>query len=808
MSFDMFSWQEKDFKNLCDETKERIQFIKGKDLQSPYHIFNTFQEYLQESGVIKFVIAKPNLDIVSPLLPFVEAIIEDRLKKPSDHKLAQSIVKDITKSETLASIVADVSTKLSGNSLILTERGNDLMVRLEKAASQSPSTFLFYGYPIYDSFSKELVHLLLSGKLDNDFPFLEKTTYYFLCDSDENSDLYADVLRYNHIDLEFKNPDAADMNEIINEIIPELALQPLDTEKLYRISGGRLSVIEILARHLNFNHLETSQSVAPDKLINMTLDCRFANMGMTGNLLKDTLKIAAAIGSSFSIPLLKEVLDSKANCDMLLKRSKEEFLTKGDTAYGEFYYREIWGYFYNYGLKENFQEISSAIAEAIYCFSPHDYLARAYHLENAGQLMLACELYIYSYNTVIQEGFKHSEELAAKINSLACKCGLESYWNALTSYYASIEKLDYANAFDILEYSPAPPTIRLLLLKEYLLSLSMYRFGETYEQQQSALVTLEQVTARAKEIEEGFWCDCMTILLTFYINLNGDLRQAQIINKELTYYYTEKGYSPFAKKGIHALERKWNAIFSVERAVYKTQSSVDFFRDSVFSSQYIMALNNHAANLMVLYRLDEAQKFLVEALDFIHTYKNIAVNKIYILNNFFVCKVLNRGVTPREAYEKLYHEFSCFSSGDWKFIVEMNCAIFLALEGELFNSLDILTRLEEECNLLKDDYFLYYLRANIAAIQYLLGNTKKAVDLMRNSCMTPPLLCKESEKKYLYQRTDFWIHIMESENITDPLEFDEYLLRNSTEKDQPLEKRWGFIGRGFLYSDIQFWSEP
>ena len=56
---------------------------------------------------------------------------------------------------------------------------------------------------------------------------------------------------------------------------------------------------------------------------------------------------------------------------------------------------------------------------------------------------------------------------------------------------------------------------------------------------------------------------------------------------------------------------------------------------------------------------------------------------------------------------------------------------------------------------------------------------------------------------YMEERSKRWISTMESVEIKDPKTFDTYLLDRHPPKTQ-----WAFVGRGFLYSDIQFWSEP
>lgn len=141
-------------------------------------------------------------------------------------------------------------------------------------------------------------------------------------------------------------------------------------------------------------------------------------------------------------------------------------------------------------------------------------------------------------------------------------------------------------------------------------------------------------------------------LLSLLVNSNGDIYAAKRICKELMYYYTQKNYAPFAQKGLYALERKWSALYSVEIAAPKTEESVLYFRNGLYPSQYLMALNNHAANLIVLGNYAEAMKYLNEAIGALQRFQAVRVNWMYLLSNYCLCTVLSETLSPADAYKK------------------------------------------------------------------------------------------------------------------------------------------------------------
>lgn len=798
----IFSWQENDYERLCEAfmTDSKILFIHGRDFESPYHVLTSFYTQLSEKGHVLFEINMGSPYLSHPFLPFAQAANRVLRRKQASKPLLPSIVKDITQSDTAAAIVENIVNERHF-SVALNQYETELLVQLECAANGDTPVFSFHGYPLFDTNSQNLAVLLVSGLLNDDFPFLKNTKFLFVCEAEDSSIAFQRIKQMEHMDIFLSDPHQEDMEEILAEISPELCLLPEEREKLFYLSGGRLSVIDILSRYLASKG-QTAIDGSAQEVVDATLADRISHMGELGATLESVLEFAANIGSTFYIPLLKQVVDA-TTCDLALRKSDQEFFTKCGQDSGKFVCREIWDFFYACPDENRKREIAYALERAIYYFDPYDYLTRAHYLEQAEDIRDACELYFFAYNTIIQEGLVPESDLENRIIALSMQCGLNNYWNSLLQVYEAMNSLDYKSCVDILDNMDGLLTTRLLLLNEYLTGLCLHRLGNTLDHQREAMLSIQTATECARNIEEGIWCDCQMTLLSLLVNSNGDIYAARRICKELTYYYTQKNYAPFAQKGLHALERKWSALYSVERATPKTEDSVLFFRNEFYPSQYLMALNNHAANLIVLGNYTEAMKYLNEAIGALQKFQAVRVNRMYLLSNYCLCAVLSEALSPADAYKKLLPIVDQREFGDWTIIFQMNCAIYMALSGEIDQAEENLRTLEKVSLELCDDYYLFYIYANLAAVLYLQGRRTEAVSLLRENCSKPPLLFKATEKTYLEERSKQWISAMESVDIKDPEAFDMYLLDRHPPKTQ-----WAFIGRGFLYSDIQFWSEP
>ena len=802
MESSMFSWQRKDFLKLQEIFFEssKLLFIHSKDFESPYHVLHIFLSGLSSQGWMPLYLQPNPLPLSYPFLPFTRAINQAVSNTNKEHHLLPNLIRDFTQSETIASIIENLINNRH-RSVILHNKENELFSLIEYATCGYKPIFVFQDYPLFDSASQNLAGLLFSNQIDYDFPFLKEAKYLLLCEENSDDKLNKKIGLIEHIDIHLSSPTLSNAQEIVKEIAPQLSLTKFEGEKVFLLSGGRLSSIEILLRYLSINRQTDLDDIHSD-VVQSVIEDRLTKMGKMQNELKSLLSLAANIGNSFSIPLLSRAAGT-SNFELLLKKGSEEYLTKREKDMGSFIFREIWYYFYSNINFEQRREIAVNLERAVYYFNPHDYLSRGKYFEIAGQTQEACEMYIYEYHAMFLENIVPENELTDHILYLCEKCGLTGFWSAFQQAHKAFQELRFNECVICLEEMDYPPTLRLLLLKEYLTGISLHKLGKSSDHHEAALNILHSLSQHARPVEEGLWCDCQTNLLSLYVNIGGNINAAKKICRELTYYYTGKSFSPFAQKGLHALERKWSAIYSAERAVIKTMQSVKYFRASRYPAQYLMALNNHAANLIVLGHFHEAQNFLNEATSVLCRVPSLSVNRIYILSNYCLCGVLTRKITAQSACDMLKPIIEGNCSCDWTFIVQLNFSIYKALTGNISEAAHILQRLVHRSIEIKDDYYEFYAYANLASVQFLQGNREEAIEILKNKCMFAPSLCKPTEKQYIEERTTQWISAMQSMDLKTPNDFDNYLLDK-----HPANTQWSFIGRGFLYSDIQFWAEP
>jgi hypothetical protein len=129
-------------------------------------------------------------------------------------------------------------------------------------------------------------------------------------------------------------------------------------------------------------------------------------------------------------------------------------------------------------------------------------------------------------------------------------------------------------------------------------------------------------------------------------------------------------------------------------------------------------------------------------------------------------------------------------------------AIITALSGNLISAEALLIKASTICNELNDDYFNYYINTNLASIKYLTCKYDEALKLYETTCYQAPLLAANTYRHLYDQRFYAMKSLFESRVLLSLNDFNNRILM-----DLAATTQGDFFSRGFLFSDIQFWSE-
>lgn len=804
---DLYSWQMSDWDLLTDNLEHKIIFIHGKEFESSQNVAVTFFNEIDSTKDYKIFYFQPKYIKRSiPFFSLYDCFLQYDIEQKIEIKdLGKNIIKDVFHSDTI-SYVMDVNNALTKTAL--SDQYREILIFIGKITEEIPPVFIFYNYSSYDIESKTLIQWMAEGKLDIFYPFLKHAKYIFLCDEQEDFALYSELNILKHIDIELREPSEKDVYEIWNRHTTHYKLTRTDINKIYLLSGGKLSNLELIANYLSMqNKIEWGGNDVFEFMTEI-FDKRLSELKHWKVGVKEMMEVASEIGEHFDLRWLNHSLSNSTQdqYNVLLDKCCKEYFITCKEKYGKFVNKFVWEYFYNCSVDRK-KELSLMLAQTVKYFTPYDYYSRAFYTEQSGNEQTALELYIYEYWKRLKESIPIPKELNEKIITMCKKYDLIKFINTIRQYYVKQSKGHYYETLCMLEEIECVKnlSIRLILLKDYLLSCIYQKVAYDKEMTERAIIIMEQVADNSKEIGEmAFWCDCSSTLISFYAN-TGAVNNALSISKALMYYYSQrKDFDNKAMIGIQVLNRKSSAFLSVEIAVKKTEESKDFFKNSILYTQYLMALNNHGANLFVLGKFNEAYNCFIEAATFLFKNPTLKINPVYILNNYCLAAFYSEKIDRTIILVNMKNMVNKMEDNELKIIPLINLSIFYMIH-EKKDGVDIaLNYLRDALHLnseLEDDYYTYYININRAAIYYLKQDYEYAITLLKK-CSDPPMLMKSSEKIYLKKRIKEWLSIMSTKKTIAFDEFDTYLLNDSSDNTA-----WQFIGRGFLPSDLQFWSE-
>lgn len=801
---DVYNWQQDDLTELSKAFEQRILLIHNDDFDSSQNVIWRFKEKIEERRDYKIFCIESYTTISSPLTPFINCLISKENKSVLDaKKILGVILKDCFKMDIIPYILENFNKSLVDN--LLPEKYKDILISIKKITNDLEPIFIFKDYPKYDSATQELILYLLEDKLSNCYTFLKGAKFIFLCDTNEDENCYIDISKYAHSDVNIHNPSKEDIYEIAQRY--NLSFTDEYEKKIFELSSGRLGYMELI-----FEYLESYKTnFSENDIVNIASDVlnkRMENLKKWKESILNVLGIAAEIGEEFKLDWLNHTLSEseQKELDNILSKSNNENLVICTEENGKFRNKIIWEYFYKNSLDKK-EEIGKLLLKTVAHFCPNNYYTLGYYAEQAGDLELACEYYLFEVWERCKDGLDLDDKFLKNIEGIIEKFNCKKYINILIDYYKLLSENQYKIILDILEsdqfYTNIP--LRICLMKDYLVSLTYYKSGNSKEKTSYAIQLMETIKNQSENIKEmPLWCNSMSTLISFYAN-TGNVDKADLIFKKLTYYYKNRiSFDPYAEKSLNILNRKSNAIYPVEYSISLTEQSVTFFSTTMYYSQYLMALNNHAANCFVLRKLEHGISCLEEAIKFINNNPTVNINPVYIWNNYFLIKFYSNLSQREIIISKMEKMIKQIDDIELKIIPLINISVFYALHDNDISfdkTIKLLKQAEILNENLQDDYYEYFINVNFLSTYYLKNDIKSARIYLEKIEKIPKLL-KKSEYMLLKKRNEEWNYILDSSNIIQRSEFDTYLLHK-----YPDDIAWKHFGRGFLTSDLQFWSE-
>jgi len=786
----LFSWQENDkciIKNKIDESK--MLAIKSNDLDfDQLFLYDIFSEY---NPVLRL---KQN-DFNLPFFPFYESFNE--YNNCDWHQitlkgLLGNIVLDLTQSETLKYIIENID----GNDFSLDETSQGIISTLNKIIALNERLIIVCTYPhLFDDNSKQILALLQDNKFLTKYPKLNDISLVFLSDTFEDNFYKGVNCIYNIIEPKEKN-----IEEIFRSFGGHNIASDLQ-QAIFDICGKRLSKIQYLVENLHSKSTILLSNEFENEM-NEILANKVKEIGKASLDVQDVLNTASEIGEIFEmLPLIKALDRDKAFIEDILDISEKNKLTIKNRNTVRFANIFVKNYFEK--LSKYKRTINKRIADAYAELYPSNYEIRLYFLEKSSVEMLneVCDILILTWLGYQRNGIEYSSDFEDKLNIYTEKFNRTEYLKMMCSFFDFFREQNFEEALSILDSYSELDTPLLLLEKDYLVGFTSYKLARNKEDLTNAIVNMENVRSKSKTISIALYERSSLTLLSFIINITGDVNQAKSIEKDLIYNLSHRiEYDPIAKDNLHRIYRKYAALYPVELAVEKTKRSVNYFEKTSLTKEYYMSIVNHIGNLLHVGRYDEAYSFsqlLYYYIDIFYTSNNKKLI-VYSLNNILISFYLKNKEISYEFLVQYIDLLNTIPENPSKIIPYTTLSIiFCDLQKDSSRAMEFLNKSKLLNRDISDSYYEYYIAANEAAILYLDKKTQtNAITILEGIKGNYPILMKEAMKKTLFERVEIILRNMKEEKSKEEIG-----------NDLSINSRYPMIMRYFLFSDIQFWSE-
>jgi hypothetical protein len=695
---------------------------------------------------------------------------------------------------------------LAREAIILSKEEQDLLFVVQAVAHKKRLLLTLDHMDYWDSASWDLLALVVSSHLQDLYPALADVQLVFGVRETPPPRLTAllDECKISTETFRIHSIPRVEMPTALCTFgFPEMKEQDIDG--LYDATDGRLDLLHDFSVHLRDTTLAKDAHGFGGLLANLVSN-RMHSLVQQAPELAPILSAASILGRSFTLDDAQCLTGQSAEkLEAALKAASDARLLTILGGLAQFQSGTLHDYFHRFGTSEH-MKYHSKYAECLRIMRPGDYEGRWRHLALANRFEEA--LTCYALATLHS---RRQKSLAPEPNSLSETASWEQIKNfreQMFRAYDAFEADKLGEAMDAVTSIEAFLPDALLAERDYLKAQIRLKSHRMKDFEESA--ALLKPWDRLKDEEGEIWSRIAQARMIGLVEINA-IEEAVHLEEDLTkYYYARRRVDPWALYALNVLRRRSEPLHRLPVATQRLENALEFF-GSLHSTdlprhpiQYYYSLNNLVANLLASARFDDAARRAAE-LDALVNRHALPWPSLEIpVNNFVLAGFLSSKLSAEMAVRIMSKvQLEPPASGDGLLIAN-NYAVLLAHVGQVN---DAKRRLEDCYKFISadgpcDPYHKYFIGNNLAALTALAGDGAAAKKL-HEECL--PLIdgLYPTIRDTIRERHRLLGAVIHDAQKHGCEAFDRILLGPSQAK---LGKHWEFYGRGFLLSDIQFWS--
>jgi tetratricopeptide (TPR) repeat protein len=597
---------------------------------------------------------------------------------------------------------------------------------------------------------------------------------------------------------------------------------------LFAITGGHLeltkNLLSIIGPDRNgskLNLIEQYQESAANKeeiidsflrLFNITL-AQYIKDNKYADETIETLEIASIIGNVFNKYDLSEL--TKIDYPTLVRYMqnpcfKQFAIDEEKTA--KFIHPLIRDLFFR-RLDNQQRKWHKKYAECLRILRPTETMLIGFHYQYAFEHKNAMKYYVVGYMKCITLGIEIPSKTYRYIHTTLSELQWSEFFTSLKTAIELYKQNELAKSIKVLEeLEPIDiPTEFFSHYRDLLYSEILIQYDFRTERFKKAAHSLEEALkyfTDTKEIELSI--NVLLLLMNLYADKLNDTQRAKYAEQHFLRLYQNYNQNGNLEQYYYEYKRKSSTLYSPEITLKRIKECSDFHSSNRYSTiEYYKCLCNYSGSLIFMGLYPEAIEILNSCAKMMKDTISIGFPEPHkFVNNYILANYLHALFNTGDkvnmtdfitAYEN-YSKESGLNYGTK--ILNINKANLYYLYGKHEEAKQILFDIAQYLEENKDAFYHIYVYSNLASIFYVEKRydlSNEYLSIVENHI--PQLM--PNMKPYFEERVKLFRQLVASEvelNATDLLM---YFLKKYPDR---LGKSWNFVGLGFLFSDMQFYT--
>ena len=694
--------------------------------------------------------------------------------------------------------------KLARETQVLDEKEQDLLFVIESAAKGKRLMIAVDQLGCWDDESWGLLEMILSPLLHDSYPSLANVLIVLGAATEQLSRvrLLTDQLPLTEVTLRrLERSDLASAMPVFG--IGQLHDPELDL--LLEAMGGRLDLLRDIGS-LSPDSPSEAWTGTGNAIYGRIIERRLRSL--QGNLaaLEGLLAAASFLGKSFS--------REEAGClagyghdelDAALQLAEGERLLGLSNRAISFPSDAMQQYFRASRIA-NASKYHAKFADCLRRLRPGEYETRRLHLLMGGQ----------SYESSICRclGVLDARRRRKRVDSASVPADPEaqtfsSYLDSMLAAYSALERDALEEGLAILQSIESLVPDPLIAERDYL--EAQFRLKSLQVSEFERAVVILKRWLPLQEVEPEIWSRVAQTLVVALAETNR-YEEAGFLEEALTKYYANrKNLDPWALYSLNCLRRRSECLHQLVPARNRLQSALAYFGPAQIGTvarhplQYYCTLTNLVSNLIASGLFAEATVRGAELQSLIQAGPSHPWPSLEIAANNAVLAAYLAGQLDLQSAVKLMQQIDQHRDGlGDRLLVRNNRAVLLIHAGDIAQGRSILEAIWSELRAAAtaDAYHRYLVANNLGGLLATEGNSSEAIAMLSDAAaglnrFTPGL------RGVFLRRHALMAEALAAAPTLSAMEYDAFLHKHHSPQVGP---QWAFYGRGFLFSDIQFWA--